>query len=85
MTIKSFFLANGIVLFLKNMDKKEKIKELAESIDKEADLIFQNQSEGVQQNVVQLVLLPLASELMKENPAAYAKILEDELKRVFPR
>lgn len=79
MSIKSFFIAQGLVLFLNNKENKQKIKELADHIDKEADAFFGNQSENIQKNMVSNILFPLCRELLKEDSKTYLELLSKEL------
>jgi len=80
--VKSFVIANGLIKALEAADRQGKVKEIAQEVDKIVDEHLQKRSEHVQEQVCMLVLIPLMSELLVENPGKYSMLLEAELLRV---
>lgn len=73
--VSTFILATGLQMALKHVDKAGLVKKLADDLDKVADTNLAGRSERFQEDMVRTLLLPLARELMKENPDAYKEAL----------
>lgn len=73
--ISTFILGSTLHAALNHVDKAGLIKLLAEDIDKLADRNLSGRSERFQEDMVKTLLLPLAKELLKENPDAYKEML----------
>ncbi len=76
--ISTFILAHSLHLALEHADKAGLVDRLADDFDKLVDYHVGKKSEGIQQQLVEDILLPLAKRLMKENPDAYKRILIEE-------
>jgi hypothetical protein len=76
--VSSFILATSLRLALNHVDKASLIKNLANDIDKVSDANLGSRSEKLQEDMVRLLLLPLAKELMKEDHDAYKRLLIKE-------
>lgn len=80
MSFKKWAIAKAIILAIKHQDYK--VVELAKAIDQKADNLLGKQSERVQQQIVEKLLLPLCKELMRETPITFQKILMDEVNNI---
>jgi len=76
--VSSFILATSLRLALNHVDRSSLIKNLANDIDKVSDANLGKRSEKLQEDMVRLILLPLAKELMKENIDGYKALLMQE-------
>ena len=81
MSLQTFLVAKAIVGVLKTKNIKKAVADLAAKIDQSIDAKMRQQSENIQKAIVVNVLLPLASELMKEDQDDYQRILEEEKRR----
>jgi hypothetical protein len=79
MSLKNWAIAQGIFIGLGTVEKSGKVREIADDIDTMIDEKFPKRSEAIQKRIVQILLVPLARELMKDNVEEYNKILKSEL------
>ena len=79
MSVQSWVIATGLGHILKDIDRNGLITKLAGDLDGIMDDKLGSRSEGVQEDIITYVLLPLCRELMKEDVKKYVEILEEEL------
>ena len=86
MSIREWGFAYAITNLLQRANKKGKIKDLANAIDRVIDQRFPKRSENIQAEIVRQLLLPISKELLTENPALLLQIVHkfvDELDKQY--
>ena len=88
MLFQATIIAQGILLLLRDADKKGLVTELVGKIEEMSKKNLGKHSERVQLEVIEKVLLPLCGELTNDDPEStklYRLLLERELERVQGR
>ena len=79
MSFTSALISNGLMWMLGSTDLAYRIRTVAEGIDEKLDKFDSKRSERIQKQMVRFVLLPLAKELMRENPGELKELIKEEL------
>jgi len=81
-SLPDYILASVIMNILKGDKTEEVVRSVAATIEKYSDERFKSKSEGLQQQIVESILLPLCKELMSEDIITYKRILFEAWKKI---
>jgi hypothetical protein len=76
LNLKTWAIAQGLLMFIEHANRKGMVDSLAQDIDEIADKHLGGKSEHIQEKLVTLILLPLSAKLMEEDLARFNTILE---------